>query len=234
MPKLHGSPGNDKSLVIILQIDKFVEKQSMALNTDDLGDPNRFRLLKSLSYSDLASFVMENIMLRTPVMIAFWSACLIFLGLALTIIFNNGAYFSVGAVILHSFMGLIVFPVIIVPVHEILHIIPYSLSGARNIRFGFEPDQFLFYVTAHRYVATPSQFKAVAIIPFFIISIATILSILILPGLWKWSLSLFLFVHATMCAGDFAMLNFYYLNRDKKIYTWDDADLKEAYFYEEL
>jgi hypothetical protein len=37
-----------------------------------------------------------------------------------------------------------------------------------------------------------------------------------------------------MCAGDFALLNFYYLNRDKKIYTWDDADLKEAYYYEEI
>jgi len=30
------------------------------------------------------------------------------------------------------------------------------------------------------------------------------------------------------------LLNLYYLNRDKKIYTWDDVDKKEAYFYEEL
>jgi hypothetical protein len=37
-----------------------------------------------------------------------------------------------------------------------------------------------------------------------------------------------------MCAGDFALLNLYFLNRDKKIYTWDDFDKKEAYFYEEL
>jgi len=55
-----------------------------------------------------------------------------------------------------------------------------------------------------------------------------------LPGLWKWSLSIFLFVHATMCAGDFALLNFYFLNRRKKIYTWDDFDKKIAYFYEEI
>jgi len=55
-----------------------------------------------------------------------------------------------------------------------------------------------------------------------------------LPGLWKWSLSLFLFVHTTMCAGDFAFLNFYHINRKKKIYTWDDADRKESYFYEEI
>jgi hypothetical protein len=37
-----------------------------------------------------------------------------------------------------------------------------------------------------------------------------------------------------MCAGDFALLNFYWLNRHKNIYTWDDADQKMAYFYEEI
>jgi len=37
-----------------------------------------------------------------------------------------------------------------------------------------------------------------------------------------------------MCAGDFAMMNFFRLNRKKKLYTWDDADKKIAYFYEEI
>jgi len=94
--------------------------------------------------------------------------------------------------------------------------------------------QNLFYVTAHRYVAGPLQFRIVAVAPFIIISIILLVLIAILPGLWKWSLSVFLFVHATMCAGDFALLNLYFLNREKEIYTWDDADKKEAYFYEKL
>jgi hypothetical protein len=37
-----------------------------------------------------------------------------------------------------------------------------------------------------------------------------------------------------MCAGDFALLNFYYLRKGKKIFTWDDADGKIAYLYEEI
>jgi hypothetical protein len=37
-----------------------------------------------------------------------------------------------------------------------------------------------------------------------------------------------------MCAGDFALLNFYFLKRNKNIYTWDDAEKKMAYFYEEI
>ena len=94
--------------------------------------------------------------------------------------------------------------------------------------------QYLFYVSAHRYVASPVEFRLVAWMPFFIISSGTMLLIILLPGIWKWSLSCFLFAHATMCAGDFALLNLYYLNRNKKIYTWDDVDKKEAYFYEEV
>jgi hypothetical protein len=67
-----------------------------------------------------------------------------------------------------------------------------------------------------------------------LISITALILVFTLPGLWKWSFSLFLFVHATMCAGDFALLNYYFINKHRKIYTWDDADLKEAYFYEEI
>ena len=94
--------------------------------------------------------------------------------------------------------------------------------------------QYLFYVTAHRHVTKSLQFKIVALIPFIVISLIFLFLVFYLPGLWKWSISLFLFVHTTMCAGDFALLNFYFLNRSKKIYTWDDADEKMAYFYEEI
>ena len=94
--------------------------------------------------------------------------------------------------------------------------------------------QYMFYVTAHRYVATKDQFRFVALVPFLLISIALLFLVLFLPGLWKWSLCLFLFIHATMCVGDFAMLNYYSLHRGRKIYTWDDFDEKAAYFYEEI
>ena len=42
--------------------------------------------------------------------------------------------------------------------------------------------QYLFYVTAHRYVATPLQFRIVALAPFLIISAGITLLVFILPG----------------------------------------------------
>jgi hypothetical protein len=159
---------------------------------------------------------------------------MIFIGLALTIRVNISGYFPIKNILLHSLLGFIFFPIVMIPIHEFMHVIPFWMTGARRIRAGADLKQYIFYVTAHRHVIKARQFRLVALVPFVVISLALLVLILYLPGLWKWSLSVLLFVHTTMCAGDFAMLNFYFINRHRKIYTWDDADEKMAYFYEEL
>ncbi len=167
-------------------------------------------------------------------MLFFWSVCLISIGLALFIRINIAGYFPLKNIIFHSLLGLIIFPLLIIPVHEILHALPFLFTGARKIRAGIDLRQYFFYVTAHRHVINTGQFRFVALTPFVILNVLLLILVFMLPGLWKWSLSLLLFVHTTMCAGDFALLNFYWINKKKKIYTWDDADEKMAYFYEEL
>jgi hypothetical protein len=206
----------------------------MALSVEDLEDQGRFRQILIIPYKDLITFVMDYLTRKSALIVFLFSVCLMFLLIAIKVRINISGHFPLKHILLHSSVGLIIFPLLCVPVHEFLHIIPFYLSGAKNIRVGMDLKQYLFYVTAHRHVANPLQFRIVAVTPFILISAGLILLILILPGLWKWSLSLFLFVHATMCAGDFALLNFYFINRDKIIYTWDDADKKEAYFYEEI
>ncbi|HOS71306.1 MAG TPA: DUF3267 domain-containing protein [Bacteroidales bacterium] len=206
----------------------------MGLQVEDLEDPSRYRELLKLPYEELIDFVVDYIRRKSEVMVFFWAVCIIFLGFAITIRINIAGYFPLMSIALHTFLGLIVFPLLLIPFHELVHIIVYLISGARRIRVGMDLRQYMFYVTAHRYVTGQKKFRLVALAPFVFISLALILLVFILPGLWKWSMSLLLFVHATMCAGDFAMLNFYFFNRKKKIYTWDDFDRKIAYFYEEI
>jgi hypothetical protein len=206
----------------------------MTFSAEDLEDQKKFRLFLRIPYTNLIQFVFEYLKKKSGLMFLYWFLCLLFLCFTLIIRIRVSGNFPTAHIILHSFIGMIVLPLICIPLHELLHVIPYYLSGAKNIRVGMDLKQYLFYVTAHRYVATPFQFRIVAWTPFLIISIGLVFLVFLLPGLWKWSLSLFLFVHATMCAGDFALLNLYHLNGDKKIYTWDDVDKKEAYFYEEL
>jgi len=204
----------------------------MDIKAEEFDNNPEFRLLQKVSYNNMAGFALDYLRRGSAVTFTFFGACLVFLVAAVTIRINLAAYYS--GFLLHSLLGFIVFPLIIIPVHEILHIIPYYICGARDIRAGVDLRQYMFYVTAHRYVAGALQFITVAVFPLFLLSVAAIALIFILPGLWKWSISAFLFTHATMCAGDIALINLYYLNRGKKIYTWDDADKKEAYFYEKL
>jgi hypothetical protein len=206
----------------------------MALNVEDLDDQSKYRQILKIPYEDLVTFVLDYIRRKSGLMIFFWSSCIVFLGIALFVRINISGYFPFRNIFFHSILGFVIFPLLCIPVHELLHIIPYYLTGARNIKVSVDLKQYMFYVTAHRQVATARQFRFVALVPFIIISLVMLFLILNLPGLWKWSLSLFLFAHTTMCAGDFAMLNFYSLHRGKKLYTWDDFYEKTAYFYEEI
>ena len=194
---------------------KFVKSTDMAISVEDLGNSTNFRLFLTVSYKDLMQFVFDYLKKKSGLTFFYWSFCLVFLSVAIFTRVYAAGKFPESKILFHTALGMIILPVIIIPVHEFLHVIPYYLSGAKNIRVGMDLKQYLFYVTAHRYAGL-------------------IVAAILLPGLWKWSLSLFLFVHATMCAGDIALLNLYWINKNKKIYTWDDVDKKEAYFYEKL
>lgn len=206
----------------------------MALQIEELDDPCKFRQILKIPYDELVNFVLDYVRRKSSLMIFFWAACILFLCIALIVRLNIRGYFPFRNIFFHTTLGLVVFPVLCIPVHELLHVIPYYLTGARRIRIGMDLKQYMFYVTAHKHIATANQFRFVAVVPFLIGSVVLLYLVLMLPGLWKWSFSLLLFVHATMCAGDFAMLNFYFLNKRKKIFTWDDFDKKIAYFYEEI
>ncbi len=203
----------------------------MALSVDDLENQQKFRHILTLSYNDLLQFIFDYLKKPSVFIFCYWAITLIFMIISTAARISIESDFPMKDILFHSLLGLVIFPVICIPLHELLHIIPYVITGAKRIRVGMDMKQFLFYVTAHRYVASPVQFIIVAILPFLLISLSLLYLVNTSPGLWKWSLSAFLFVHSTMCAGDFALLNFYYLNRDKKIYTWDDADKKEAHYY---
>ena len=203
----------------------------MRYSVEEMDKVDVFRKIAEVPYSELVPFILRYLKNVTFVTFLYWALCLISLTVAAYIRFRM----ETGLVtLLHALFGLIIFPVLIIPVHELLHIIPYYLTGARNIRIGMDLKQYFFYVTAHRYVAGPVQFIFVALLPFLLISAILISLIYQVPEPWKWSLSSFLFVHTTMCAGDAALVNFYFVNRKRKIFTWDDADKKVAYFYEKI
>lgn len=206
----------------------------------ELEENPSYEKVLTLSYNEIGRFVLREIIRPSLPMILIW--IMLALSLFLSAWFWPGLVFPAGepgpglpggkpGIMPGLAAGLLLLPLATVPLHEGTHLIPFLLAGARDIRIGADLRQGIIYVTAHRFVADRGLFAIVALTPFIFITISLILFILLFPPWWKWVLSMTLFVHTTMCSGDAAMLGFMYGFGKRKVCTWDDADLKEAYFY---
>jgi hypothetical protein len=198
---------------------------------EELEDPSSYEKVLTLPYSEIAPFVLNHLAKPSIPMLTVW--ILSGASLFLTVWFWPGLKFpSAGLGIAAGLAtGVLLLPLLLIPVHEGLHLIPFRLAGAKDIRFGADPRQGIIYVTAHRFVAGTGLFSLVAIIPLVTVTVALLVLILLSPAWWKWTLSVTLFVHTTMCAGDTALMGYMNSFAGRMVYTWDDADRKVAYFY---
>ena len=202
------------------------------ITPEDLEDKIHYRLILKLSYNDIPGFVFRYLTQKNQEVFFFWLFSLFFLLLAVhpTLDFFS-LHPGVRKILLFSFYGLIAFPVLLIPVHEGIHALFFLLAGAKNITVGANFRDLFFYVTAHRSPVKRKNFTRLALAPFVLISAGLWIAAWIDPGYLSWSFYLTLFVHATMCAGDFAMLSFYRQYGNREIITYDDVEEKAAYFY---
>lgn len=200
---------------------------------EEITTGDRYKLILSLEYSEVAEFVLAQLKIRNPVVMLLLLCTTAALIWTVILSVDIAEYVTFVSILPWSVMGLIVFPILLIPVHEALHVLIFFVFGGRDIRAGADIRNFIVYVTAHRHVVESRPFIAIAFFPFAVITSALLISLWHVTHEWQWSLSLTLLAHTTMCAGDFAMGAFYYANRDKRILTWDDADKKIAYFYED-
>jgi len=202
----------------------------MKITVEEISDESRFKTILELPYSEMASFVLSRMRNRTLPMLIFWASCVITLAVSVIFFFATLEETAIETIFGHIFLGFVVLPIALIPVHEALHIVPLLISGVRNIRAGADIRQFMFYVTAHKEVINRKDFTFTALLPFIVLTLALITLIFFLPGIWKFSISSLLFVHTTVCVGDFGLIDFYREQGCREIYTWDDVDQKIAYF----
>lgn len=198
---------------------------------EELEDSSRYSKELTLPYSDIAHFVVDRLLTASLPMILLWIVMLT--STVMSVVFWPGLIFKMQEQqILKGFLaGTVLIPLLLVPLHEGLHLVPFRLAGARDIRLGTDLRQGIIYIAAHRFVTGKRLLSFVAMTPFAIVTAGMIAAIALCPVWWQWVLSIALFVHTTMCAGDAAMLTYTGSFSGKEVFTWDDADLMEAYFY---
>ncbi|MEE4115658.1 MAG: DUF3267 domain-containing protein [Marinilabiliaceae bacterium] len=204
----------------------------MSFSASDISESKEYRHLLSLPYSDVLPFVIEYIKKRSAITGLFLVLAMINITWLILFRIELMKAYTFVSILPYTVGGLILFPIVLILPHELLHIIPYFLFGARKIRIGGNLKDYYFYVSAPDFPVGRFKFIVIALTPLISISAIIIVMIFSLDKpLWCWSLLLTLFVHFTMSAGDIALINFYWINRSKKIITWDDANEKVAYFY---
>lgn len=206
------------------------------IQVSDLKDGQRFRFITSVEHENVVPFVFSYIWKKNKVTYLYFGANIIFLVYLLRIITFQmipGSW-SLGTTLWQLFLGFILYPVLLVPVHEGIHGLVYLLEGATKIKFGADLRQFIFYVTADFFVLGKNSFYRLAFAPFIFLSLAlTAASIYIQPP-YSWGFSLCLFAHGTMCIGDFALASLFAEYPEKEIYTYDQASEKTSFFYEKI
>jgi len=198
---------------------------------EELENRSAYEKVLTLPYSDIASFVLGRLTRPSIPTLLVWMTATA--SLFLSVWFWPGVtYHWPGPQTVRGLIfGLILLPLVLVPIHEGSHLIPFRIAGATDIRLGADLKQGIVWVTAHRFVAGKGLFRIVALTPFLFITFLLIVFIILSPPWWKWTLSMTLLVHTTMCIGDAVLLGFMSSLGKSRVYTWDDVELKQAYFY---
>ena len=203
------------------------------LNPEQLKDQERFDLIKTLSHDKIIQFVMNELRkLRWP-MVIFYGINIILLSMIIAFSLTNiiHSYISWGLYWQFLLLGIFSGMILVIPVHELLHGLAYKLAGASKVKFGADIRQMLFYASAPSFVAGKKVFFMVAFFPFVIINLVFLSGILLGSPPVQWASLVALFIHTTMCIGDFAMVNFFAAYPGKKVYTYDNAETRTSFFY---
>ena len=205
----------------------------MRHSIEDIRSDPSFRLLDKLHYDQIVEFATEYIRKRTRSMIVYVLIIIVFFVLQWSAFAYGIAVSNMNTVsLLKQFLyGLIISLTIIIPLHELIHAIVYFILGARKIRFGAALKHFAFYAVADDFVASRAGFIFLALSPFVVVSLLNLSGFIFVSGYASYTYISVLFFHATMCAGDFALLSYFEYHRDKELYTFDDVKNKTSYFY---
>ncbi len=205
----------------------------MKIPPEDLQS-SKYELLHTIDNKDILTFVRNYLDFSFPLSRFFW-----FFNLLLTVFLIadllgtliRSSFTNTFSIIAYLFLGLGVFFIGLIPLHEAFHAIAYKIIGAPKVLLRVDWNQMAFFALAPNFVVNEREFRIVAVAPFFIITTGLIAGLWLVQGPFKWAIWSALFWHTSGCGGDFALLNFFHQHDDKEVLTFDDAEGKYSYFY---
>ncbi len=203
----------------------------MKLTPEELKEKG-YVLLDQLDHRELVPFVRTYLNKKTKSSIFFYLCNLLLAGCTgyLLVAGAPGSTERFGTRFSHFSYGL-AFSLLLVPVHEYIHLLAYKLNGAARTSLDAHLKKFYFMALADQFVASKREFQCIALAPFVVITLLlTALLCMIQPD-WMITVMATLLLHTAMCSGDFGLLSYMECQQDKQPVTYDDVAAKISYFY---
>lgn len=206
----------------------------MNLHFQQLTDTTKYRLLYELDHEQIAQFAQNEFKNRNIVTIFFYVFLMSFFGLlgakvAIDLVKEKETW---DTILLGLGGGFILCFLVIILVHECLHVLAYRITGAKNTAIKANWRQFIFIAVADKFVVDGGAFYFIALLPFLVINPLLIIGLVLLSGFGFYLCLGALVLHSLACGGDFALVSFLWEHRHKQLLTYDDVPEKKSYFYE--
>ena len=198
------------------------------MTVDDLAPP-RYALLREMTHLQLGEFVVEYFFRRLSWVVwlhHFFS--LMTLGVIVAVaLTQQRSFFRCAGDFLLALATLVI---VILPLHELLHAAAYWAVGARDVRWEWSGRMMAVWVIAHRFVVGRRAFLVVALAPFVVLNALLLAGMVVFPHIAVYLLFVLLWhVHGSI--GDWSLLNFVWIHRERGFWTFDDAVAGKSYFF---
>ncbi|MBK9291925.1 MAG: DUF3267 domain-containing protein [Bacteroidetes bacterium] len=192
-----------------------------------------YRLADELRHDNLTPFLLQYVRQR-GLFIKIWIAAtvinvLLLAALATMLMLEAKADFDL---IARAVLPALLVLLLLIPVHEWLHALAYKYAGAPRVSYIINWKKFYVAALADRFVISRQPFYIVALTPFVVISVMLVIGVFLIANpLWQLALAFALLLHTLSCLGDFAMINYTQLRKEKDVVTYDDNQKGMSYFW---
>lgn len=203
----------------------------------ELQNEERFELIAELNHKQIKEFVVNQLSKGGWLVKSFMIYQVIMLVLAAFIITRSVIFaFQENSEPLFYILAALVFCLsLLIVIHELLHGVAIKLTGAQRVNYGAYFRKFIFYAEADRHVLNKKQFTFIALTPFVVIKVLTVIgTVLFFHHPVAYLIVIIMCAHSLFCAGDIGLLSVFNNHGDSEIFTYDVKDEKKSYYFKRI
>jgi Putative zincin peptidase len=189
-----------------------------------------YQLDAEINHNDLLPFLTKQFRQTNPFSIFYWVINMLSIGLIIFFMITEKRlpFFES---LMQVFSGVLVFFILLLPFHELIHGLFYKICGAPKVSFKAEWRKMIFYCVADGFVVNGNTFLLIVLAPFLVISTVLVIAMFLLSASFFYLLFGAFILHTGGCFGDFGLASYFYNKRNQQPVTYDDAGSKKSYFF---